>query len=72
MPEDEPEFTEVGRFEKNSQEVVIIRINSWKGRKYVDVRAWVEEGQKATHKGITLSIDQLPELMQILQGIREE
>jgi hypothetical protein len=58
---------EIASFEKNSAEEVRIKLQDYKGRTFIDLRVWTKpeaEGGEAkpTHKGLTLSVDLLPEL----------
>jgi len=54
--------------EKNSLEKIVIEINEYQGRKYLNIRVWFDasKGQntdwRPSHKGITIAVDLLPEL----------
>ena len=62
----------VSQFHKNSIEIVKLCLSKWKGKEYVDLRIWVmqnpaEPGSEvATKKGIRLSVDLLPKLIEAL------
>ena len=61
-------------FEKNSAEEVRVSLTTYKGREYLDIRAYYhgEDGQKhPTRKGITLSLDLPPELEAALKKLRK-
>jgi|GEM_PF-2415862 len=55
-------------FQKNSLEKVVVEITTYQDRGYLNIRVWFDasKGQntdwRPSHKGITLSIDLLPEL----------
>jgi len=65
--------TLIGSFNKNSMEIVKVYIQTWKARDYVDIRVWYLEdpaspgAEKPSHKGLTLSVELLPKLRQVLQ-----
>ncbi|MBA7666762.1 hypothetical protein ES703_74843 [subsurface metagenome] len=62
----------ISEFHRNSIELVRINLSEWKSKPYVDIRIWVlEDPAKAasavpTKKGIRLSIDLLPKLIDAL------
>jgi hypothetical protein len=62
----------ISQFHKTSIELVKINLSEWKSKLYVDVRVWVlEEPTKPgsavpTKKGIRLSVDLLPKLVEAL------
>jgi hypothetical protein len=62
----------VGEFPVKSNETLRVYLQHYKRRMYINIRAWVlsEEGEMSelcpTPKGITLSVELLPELLRIL------
>jgi len=62
----------VAEFQKNSLEKVRVHLQEFRGQSYCDIRVWVAEkaGQSgaecATHKGLTLSTEVLPDLIRAL------
>ncbi len=61
-------------FEKNSSEEVRVCLTTYKGRRYLDIRAYYQgdDGQRhPTRKGITLSLDLVPELETSLKRLRK-
>jgi len=64
----------ISQFHKTSIELVKINLREWKSKLYVDVRIWVLEDPAkpgsavATKKGIRLSVDLLPKL---IEGLNE-
>jgi len=62
----------VSQFHKNSIEIVKLCVSKWKGKEYIDLRIWVmqnpaEPGSEvATKKGIRLTADLLPKLIDAL------
>ena len=62
----------IAQFHKNSIELVKINLSEWKSKPYVDIRIWVLEDPARpgsavpTKKGIRLSIDLLPKLIDAL------
>jgi hypothetical protein len=71
-PTDVPQAGLVYEFEKNSTECVRAELTTYKGYKLLDIRAWVErDGQWiATKKGLSLSIDLLPELEAAVRALQ--
>jgi len=63
----------IDQFDKNAMENIKINLQEWKGKKYIDMRVWVKADNSesdediATKKGLTLSIDLIPELIEALQ-----
>ena len=61
----------VVEFQKNSQEMLKVHLQTYKGQEYVDIRAWIKNetsGEyKATPKGLTINVELLPELMGALE-----
>jgi hypothetical protein len=64
----------VSQFHKNSIEIVKLCLSKWKDKEYIDLRIWVmqnpaePESEIATKKGIRLSVDLLPKL---IEGLNE-
>lgn len=62
----------ISQFHKSSIELVRINLSEWKSKPYVDIRIWVLEDPAKpgsavpTKKGIRLSIDLLPKLIDAL------
>lgn len=58
----------IHEFQKNSLEKVVVEITTFQGKGYLNIRVWYDpsRGQnldwKPTPKGITLSVDLIPEL----------
>jgi len=62
-------------FEKNSVEKVKVTEAIFKGKRYIDIRIWAQGenpgepgSEQPTKKGICLSIELLPELIQALKA----
>jgi hypothetical protein len=72
QPLDELQDQVIGEFEKNSAEMVKVRTTEWKGQRYVDIRCWYNQGQKPTWQDLTINIELLPQLLEILQRIEVE
>ena len=72
----ENERTLIFEFEKNSSEVVRTSISEFKGKLYVDFRAWEKpdlnsdrSGEaRPTKKGLTISTELLPDLLKAVQA----
>lgn len=68
----------VDQFNKNSVEMVKVHLQEWKSQAYFDVRVWYSENpgengaERPTHKGITLNVELLPQLITALQKTQEE
>ncbi len=64
----------ISEFHRNSIELVKINLREWNSKLYVDVRIWVLKDPAkpgsavATKKGIRLSVDLLPKL---IEGLNE-
>ena len=62
----------IDQFHKNSAELVEIHITEFRNQEYVDVRIWTlpnpadTKEQKPTKKGVCISIDLLPRLIDAL------
>jgi len=67
----------ISQFEKNSVEIVKICLQKWRGDEYVDIRVWRPDnsgkngGEKPTHKGITLNVELLEDLILGLKEARK-
>jgi len=67
----------VSQFHKNSIEIVKLCISKWKGKEYIDLRIWIMQNpadpgsEVATKKGIRLSADLLPKLINALKKMQE-
>jgi len=63
----------IDQFEKNTIENIKVNLQEWKGKKYIDIRVWIKSDNEgggadiATKKGLTLSIDLILELIEVLQ-----
>jgi hypothetical protein len=63
----------LGQFEKNSMELVVVHLQTWKTQQYVDIRIWMKGdpghpgAEQATKKGICLNVELLPDLMRLLE-----
>ncbi len=61
----------VYHFTKNSEEEVHFELREYKDRHYLDLRLWFQPSDSAdlrpTKKGLTLSVDHLPELKKGLE-----
>ena len=67
----------ISQFEKNSVEMVKISLQKWRGNEYIDIRVWRTDNsgkngkERPTHKGVTLNIELLENLIQGLEEVRE-
>lgn len=54
----------VAKFQKNSDEEVRAQITTYKGHNLIDLRVFAmkRDGEVPTRKGLTISVDLLPEL----------
>jgi hypothetical protein len=68
------EKTVVDEFEKNSAEVVRTSISEYQGKLYCDLRVWTSGAagdlgeRKPTKKGLTISVEILPDLLKAVQA----
>ena len=68
----------VATIAKNQIEELRITLTNFKGHDLVDIRIFAEpyaddgEGKRATKKGVCLSLEKLPELIEALQKAEEE
>lgn len=69
IPQDQEHY--VGEVEKGRGAKVIVRLNTFKGKEYIDVRIFL--GDKIpTTKGVSLPIDKLSALINLLEKAEEE
>ena len=66
----------IGQFDKRVDEVVIIKINSFKGVNYIDTRAYrkpifPDKEPRHTHKGLKLKCELIPRIIEILKKAEE-
>jgi len=66
----------IASFQKNSNEVIKIQLQTWKNEPYVDIRIWVAgedgaPGVQPTRKGLTINAELLPDLLAALQRVGE-
>jgi len=60
----------IGEFQKNTAERVRLTFETYKGVKFVDVRAYYEDGDgelKPTKKGIAIAPDKIEALIELLR-----
>lgn len=60
--------------QKNTQEKIRVEKRKYKGREFVDVRTYYldDSGEwKPTQKGVTFRPDQLEEIVEALEGVKE-
>ncbi len=60
--------------QKNTQEKIRVEKREYKGREFVDVRTYYldDSGEwKPTQKGVTFRPDQLEEIIEALEGVKE-
>jgi hypothetical protein len=61
----------ITEFQKNSQELIKVHLQTFRAQEYVDIRAWIKDEKsgeyKATLKGLTLHVELLPELIGALK-----
>lgn len=65
----ETKQTLIGSIENGNGRSVKIHLQTFKGKDYIDVRTWIQDDQgewKATPKGLCLSTELLPALIQAL------
>ena len=65
----------IDSIENGSGRVVRVQLQEFKGKSYVDIRTWLENVKGewiATPKGLTLSIELLPQLIAALKKADEE
>ncbi len=65
----------IGKFNKNTQEMVRVSIEEFKNKKYLDIRICYlsdENEWKPTKKGVTVSHDLIPELSKLIQKAEKE
>jgi hypothetical protein len=60
----------IAEFAKSTREVVRVQHSTYKGRSFVDCRTWFHDAAgelRATPKGLTLTVDVVPQLIDALQ-----
>ncbi len=68
----------VDSFHKNSMEILKVHLQEWRGNPYVDLRVWIlekpgeNESEQPSRKGLTISAELLPRLIQSLQKAQED
>jgi hypothetical protein len=64
----------IASFEKNSEEQVQVKLQDFKGRRYVDIRIWAREDAAwiPTYKGLTLDAELLGELRKAIDAAFSE
>lgn len=67
------EGIDVGEVQKNKQEVIKVRLRSYKDHDFVDIRVWVDtfDPPRPTKKGVAVSPRLIPDLVRILQDAHE-
>ena len=69
---------DIATIEKNRSEELRVALKEYKGRRYLDIRTFIEpyadegQGRVPTKKGITVSLPKLPELIEALQAAEEQ
>ncbi len=55
-------------FKKNSREVVKVSLETYMGRRVLNIRVWFDsDGEwKPSKKGLSLAVERLPELVEVL------
>jgi hypothetical protein len=65
----------VGQVERNPTEVLRISTEEFKGRAYIDLRIYFEDGEgewKPTKKGVTINPEKLEEVIGLLREAQEK
>ena len=72
QPSSEPQAEVlIAEFEKNSREVVRVRLTEYRGMKLLDIRTFYEDaGQWKPGKGIALRQGLLPQLVEALEAAK--
>lgn len=65
--QDQGTSTVIGEVKKNDKATVKIRINEFKGKTYIDIRTFVNGGDYPTTKGVSLPIDKLSDLINLIE-----
>jgi len=64
----------IKQIDKNSKEVIRIQKKNYKDTEYIDIRTWIKTYDEnefvPTKKGITLQLDKLAELEEILKEVK--
>jgi hypothetical protein len=67
-----PKPIEIGIVEKNSREHVVVSLSEFRGHQLIDVRVYASfdggEERHPTKKGISIKVERLRDLMDVLQG----
>ncbi len=70
--------TDIATIEKNKTEELRVALKEFKGRRYLDIRTFVEpyadegQGRVATKKGVTCPLAKLPDLIAALQDAQAQ
>ncbi len=70
--------TIIAKIEKNKTEELRVALKEFKGRRYLDIRTYIDpyadegQGRVPTRKGVTLNLAKLPELIEALQKAEVE
>jgi hypothetical protein len=68
---DEPKL--IHKFEKNPLEQIWVTMSQYKKKDYFSIRLYYQvdgEGWRPTKKGITLSVDLVPDLLRAVEALR--
>ena len=67
----------IDEFNKSSVELVKVHLSQWRNQDYIDIRIWIasnppeQSSELPTKKGIRISVDFLPRLIESLQKAQE-
>ncbi len=64
----------VGEIERNETEVVRVSTEEFKGRKYLDIRVYFDNGEgewKPTKKGVTIQPDRVDDFIELIRKAKE-
>ena len=61
----------IGKIEKSRGAMVKVRLNTFKGKDYIDLRTFLGE-KIPTTKGVSLPVEKLSELINLLEKAEEE
>ncbi len=70
--------TDIAAIEKNNTEELRVTLNEFKGRRYLDIRTYIDpyadegQGRVPTKKGVTCPLAKLPELITALQDAQAQ
>ncbi|MGD0883566.1 MAG: transcriptional coactivator p15/PC4 family protein [Thermodesulfovibrionales bacterium] len=65
----------IGEFQKNTSEIVRVSFEIYKGRNFLDVRAYFETDNgewRPTKKGIAIAPDKIDNLIELLQSAKKK